>query len=166
MTFDLLSPQSFSIAASLLALIVAFASLAVSWRVAGRDRANLRIEFEYLPMTGLGVSFAVGIVNTGRRPLTIQPAALVDRNGKAFSYDDLTRESAQFDIFLPKTLQETERVDLLFPLWHLKHGSHDPRDYRFAEIRDTTGKRKTVSLMKLVRSIPANDVFAPKDEWE
>lgn len=164
MTTDPSTLQSMALAISLLSLVVACASMVVSWRVAARDRANFRLDCQYLPKTGIGVGFMVVVVNSGRRPVTVDSASIVDRDGRSFSYRDITMQSAQFNTFLPTTLHESERVSLLFPIWHLKSASRDPRHYRLVQVHDTLGRHKSVSLKRHVRGIPDDKMFKPKEQ--
>jgi hypothetical protein len=164
MTTDPSTLQWIALGISLLSLIVACGSMAVSWRVAARDKANFRLDCQYLPKSGIGVGFLVAVVNSGRRPVTVDSAFLVDRDGRKFSYHDISMQSAQFGTFLPTTLQESERVSLFFPIWHLRSASRDPRDYRLIQVHDTMGRRRSASLKRQLRGIPDDKMFKPKDQ--
>jgi hypothetical protein len=156
------SPQNVTFGISLLALVLAVAALALAWRVAARDRANLRLHCEYLAVSGLGLGFRLELLNCSRKLITIDDVRLIDNRNQSFSYRSHSMKNTQFSFTLPYMLDEGEKAFLYFPIWHLPSASRDPRDYRKILVVETSGKRWSLSIGSLTRGISNGEMFGNK----
>jgi hypothetical protein len=158
----ILEPQDVNLVISLLALAVAIAALALAWRVAARDRANLRLHCEYLTVSGLGLGFRLELLNCSRKLITIDDVRLIDNRNQSFSYRSHSMKNTQFSFTLPYMLDEGEKAFLYFPIWHLPSASRDPRDFRRITVVDASGKRWSLSIGSLTRGISDGELFKDK----
>lgn len=142
-----------SIVISALALMVSLANSIRTWH---RDRSDLQVSIFYDPETGLGTSFRVHTLNRGRRIVRIKSVALLVESGKSISYSEIGK-SVIVPTLLPRTLEEQECEDFLFPVFAFRDHISSPLEIKQAEVRDTTGHRYSVRpSSKLRRQISAH----------
>lgn len=83
------------------------------------EQRYLRIALQYHPKTGLGTAYSVKLTNHGQRPITVTDVFLNLASGGKIAYSELSGQYIQLSTPLPKTLNETEFVEYLFPLYHM-----------------------------------------------
>ena len=83
------------------------------------EQRYLRIALQYHPKTGLGTAYSVKLTNHGQRPITVTDVFLNLASGGKIAYSELSGQYIQLSTPLPITLNETEFVEYLFPLYHM-----------------------------------------------
>ena len=152
---------------SSIALVLSIFNFFLYLREVQRDRSDLALACEYVPNTGAGIGFKVTVTNKGRRPTTIDSIFLVTRSGNRYSYmKDQVTKMAEYPIDLPAKLEETEKCDVLFLIWHLRPKIRDPRKFKSVKVFDTRGNKKSLSLRKITSSIQDSGKFLETQEKE
>jgi hypothetical protein len=145
--------MAFSDYLSIVALVLASISLYVSWRQYERDRSHLKLSLQFQVQTGQGSAYILTIVNSGRRPATIQ---------KCFA--KLKDDPTYYPVFDKSTvLTETQAQEISIPLYGFRESLSHPLDIELFAVEDTTSKRWSIRTNIIGREI--RQAWTPAADW-
>lgn len=127
---------------SIIALLVSFFALFISWRQFLRDQSHLILRIEIQDNIHTGPMFIVKAVNQGRRPITIIRADARVSSGKEYPVFDTCT-----------TLNETETLEFKVPISGFFKSLSSGYYITAFELVDSTGKRHITKTRRLRRQV-------------
>jgi len=130
--------------------VIAGLALLVSWFEYRRNRSHLKIRLQFhLKTKESEAAFLVSVVNSGRRPVSVEKVLLRLRSGETWNYPprDLYGKDAR-----PIELAETIPYPYLFPLQLMPRTANGPLDIKQVEVYDTLGKKYICRVSRTLRS--------------